>query len=106
MIVLLNVQPHSRFTRKGLDLYLDMPITVTQAALGAEIVVPTLTDKVSYKVPAGTQPNTMFRLREKGIRDSKNNKNGDLYVKILVNIPVNLTKEQRDLFEKLAGALK
>lgn len=106
LIVLINVLPHSRFTRKGLDLYIDVPITVTQAALGSEIIVPTLTDKVSYKVPAGTQPNTVFRLREKGIKDSRNRKTGDLYVKILVKIPTNLTREQKDLLEKLADTLK
>jgi curved DNA-binding protein len=102
LIVVINVQPHSRFTRKGPDLYIDVPITVPQAALGAEIIVPTLTEKVSYKVPPGTQPNTVFRLRGKGITDSKNKKTGDLYVKILVKIPTNLTKEQKDLLEKLA----
>lgn len=106
LIVLISVQPHSRFSRKGLDLYIDMPIEVTQAALGAEIIVPTLTDRVSYKVPEGTQPNTVFRLREKGLRDSKKKKVGDLYVKIQVKIPTNLTKEQKDLLEKLADTLK
>lgn len=106
LIVSVNVQPHGKFTRKGLDLYIDVPIPVTQAALGAEIIVPTLTDKVSYKVPPGTQPNAMFRLKGKGIADPKNKKTGDLYVKILVKIPTNLTGEQRDLFEKLAGTLK
>jgi len=106
LIVSINVQPHRRFTRKGPDLYIDVPITVAQAALGAEVVVPTLTDKVSYKVPAGTQPNTVFRLRGKGIRDSRSKKTGDLYVKVLVTIPANLTKEQRDLFEKLADTMK
>jgi molecular chaperone DnaJ len=106
LIVTVNVQPHSRFTRKGPDLYTDLPITVTQAALGAGIVVPTLTDKVSYKVPAGSQPNTVFRLRGKGIRDSQNKKTGDLYVRILVKIPTNLTEEQKDLFEKIADTLK
>jgi molecular chaperone DnaJ len=105
LIVQINVQPHSRFTRKGLDLYIDVPVSVTQAALGASIIVPTLTDKVSYKVPAGTQPNTVFRLREKGIKDSKKKKIGDLYVKVLVKIPTNLTKEQRDLLEKLDSTL-
>jgi len=106
LIVLVSVQPHNRFSRKGLDLYIDMPIAVTQAALGAEIIVPTLTDRVSYKVPAGTQPNTVFRLRGKGLKDSKKNKTGDLYVKIQVKIPKSLTKEQKDLLEKLADALK
>lgn len=106
LIVTVNVQPHSRFTRKGLDLHTDVSISMTQAALGAGIIVPTLTDKVSYKVPAGSQPNTVFRLRGKGIKDSKSKKTGDLYVKILVKIPTNLTKEQKELLEKLADTMK
>lgn len=106
LIVLINMQPHSRFTRKGLDIYIDVPVTVTQAALGASIIVPTLTDKVSYKVPAGTQPNTVFRLRGKGIKNSKSRKTGDLYVKVLVKIPTNLTDEQKDLLEKLGNTIK
>lgn len=104
--VLINIQPHGRFTRKGVDLYIDVPITVTQAVLGAGITVPTLREKVSYKVPAGTQPNTVFRLRGKGIHDSKSQKTGDLYVKVLVKIPTNLTNEQKALLEKLADTMK
>jgi len=104
LFVMIQIQPHSRLTRKGLDLYIDVPITIAQAALGDCIVVPTLTDKVSYKVPPGTQPNTVFRLKGKGIRD-KNKKTGDLYVKVMVKIPTNLTNEQKDLLEKLAGTL-
>ena len=106
LIVLISIQPHGRFTRKGLDLYIDVSITVTKAALGAEIIIPTLTDKVSYKVPPGTQPNTVFRLKGKGITDSKNKKTGDLYVRILVKIPTNLSKEQKDLLEKLDDTMK
>ena len=106
LIVEIVIRPHSKFTRKGPDIYIDMPITVTQAALGAKIIVPTLREKVSYKVPAGTQPNTMFRLKGKGIKDWKSKRTGDLYVKALVKIPANLTAEQRDLFEKLDNTLK
>ena len=106
LIVEIKIRPHGRFMRKGSDLYIDMPITVTQAALGANIVVPTLKDKVSYKVPAGTQPNTVFRLKGKGIKELKNKKVGDLYVKVILKIPTNLTDEQRDLFDKLDKTLK
>lgn len=101
LIVEINVRPHSRFARKGSDIYIDVPITLTQAALGTKIIVPTLRDKVSYNVPSGTQPNTLFRLKGKGINDLKSKRTGDLYVKVLVEIPANLTAEQRDLFEKL-----
>jgi len=106
LIVVINIKPHSRFTRKGSDLYINVPITVAQAALGASIIVPTLKDKVSYKVPAGTQPNTVFRLKGKGIKGLKNKKIGDLYAKVLVKIPTDLTNEQRDLLEKLDKTLK
>lgn len=105
LIIEINVKPHSRFTRKGPDLYIDMPVTFTQAALGTSIVVPTLKDKVSYKVPAGTQPNTVFRLKGKGIKELKNKKIGDLYVRVLIKIPTNLTNEQIELLEKLDKTL-
>lgn len=106
LIIEVKTRPHSKFTRKGADLYIDVPITLTQAALGTSIVVPTLKDKVSYKVPAGTQPDTLFRLKGKGIKDWKSKKLGDLYVKVLVKIPTNLTKEQIELLEKLDETLK
>lgn len=106
LIIEIKVKPHSRFTRKGADIYTDVPITITQAALGASIVVPTLKEKVSYKVPAGTQPNTLFRLKGKGIKDCKSNKKGDLYVAVSVKIPTNLTKEQAELLEKFDQTLK
>lgn len=106
LIAVIHIKPHSKFTRKGSDLYIDVSITVAQAALGASIIVPTLKDKVSYKVPAGTQPNTVFRLKEKGIKGLNSKKIGDLYVKVLVKIPTDLTKEQRDLLEKLDQTLK
>lgn len=105
LFVIINVKPHNKFTRKGADIYTDVPITFTQAALGTNIIVPTLKDKVSYKVPAGTQPDTIFRLKGKGIKDLKSKKTGDLYVKVLVNIPTNLTTEQIDLLEKFDKTL-
>ena len=106
LIAVIDLKPHSIFTRKGPDIYLDMPINVAQAALGTSIIVPTLKDKVSYKVPEGTQPNTVFRLKGKGIKDLKSKKIGDLYVKVLIKIPTNLTNEQRALLEKLDDTLK
>ena len=78
---MINVRPHELFERRGQDLWLEIPITFNQAALGDEIVVPTLEEKVSYKVPAGTQPDTVFRLKGKGIKSVRSNKKGDLYVK-------------------------
>lgn len=106
LLIEINIKPHGRFTRKGSDIYTEVPITVTQAALGTCIVVPTLRDKVSYNVPAGTQPNTVFRLKGKGIKGLKSKKTGDLYVKVVVKIPSDLTNEQRELLEKLDKTLK
>ncbi len=106
LIAVMHIKPHSTFTRKGADLYINVPITVTQAVLGASIIVPTLKDKVSYKVPAGTQPNTVFRLKGKGIKVLKNKNPGDLYVTVLVKIPTEVTTEQRDLLEKLDKTFK
>lgn len=105
LLIEINIRPHSRFTRNGSDIYTEVPITFIQAALGACIIVPTLKDRVSYKVPAGTQPNTVFRLKGKGIKGLKSKKVGDLYVKVLVEVPVNLTNEQKDLLEQFNKTL-
>ena len=84
-----------------MDLILEIPITFTQAALGDDIVVPALREKVTYKIPPGTQSDTVFRLKGKGIKGIHSNKIGDLYVKVIVEIPTKLTKEQRVLIQQL-----
>ncbi|MDR1815455.1 MAG: molecular chaperone DnaJ [Clostridiales Family XIII bacterium] len=105
LYIILQVEPHEIFQRAGDDLYLDIPITFDQAALGTTITVPTLSEKVSYKVPEGTQPNTMFRLKGKGMKSVRGNRYGDLYVKMILEVPTKLTKDQKkalkDLGEKL-----
>jgi molecular chaperone DnaJ len=106
LIIEVHVRPHNKFTRKGADLYTDVPITFIQAALGTNIIVPTLKEKVSYTVPAGTQPNTMFRLKGKGLKALKNKKQGDLYVKVLVEIPKHLTPEQTNLLKQFEQTLQ
>ena len=106
LIIEVHVGPHNKFTRKGADLYTDVPITFIQAALGTSIIVPTLKEKVSYSVPAGTQPNTIFRLKGKGLKALKNKKQGDLYVKVLVEIPKQLTPEQTELLKQFEQTLK
>ncbi|MDF3002132.1 MAG: dnaJ [Bacillota bacterium] len=106
LIIEVHVKPHNRFTRKGADLYTDVPITFIQAALGTSMIVPTLKEKVSYNVPAGTQPNTVFRLKEKGLRIPKNKKTGDLYVKVVVEIPRSLTPEQMGLLKQFEQTLQ
>ena len=82
LYVYITVKPHSLFTRRGYDLHCDMPITFVQAALGAEIEVPTLEGKVKYKIPEGTQTGTVFRLRNQGIQRLRSTTRGDLFVRV------------------------
>ena len=105
LYVKINVKPHKLFRRKGFDLYLDMAVPFTTAALGGEIKVPTLVGTVKYTVPEGTQPNTVFRLREQGVTKLRSTERGDLFVNIVVEIPKKLTEEQRDLLTKLAQSM-
>lgn len=104
--VTVNVRPDPLFKRKGNDIYCDVPITLTQAVLGAKITVPTIDGKVEYDIPAGTQPDTVFRLRNKGIKGVGARSRGDQYTTAKVEIPKNLTREQKDTFiqlDKLLG---
>ncbi len=105
LYVVISVEPHKLFKRNGEDLWLEIPITFDQAALGAEIVVPTLKEKVSYKIPEGTQPDTVFRLRGKGIKSLRSNRTGDLYVKVNLEIPTKLNSKQRKLIKDLGETL-
>ena len=105
LYVKINVKPHKLFHRQGFDLYLDMTIPFTTAALGGEITVPTLNGTVKYNIPAGTQPGTTFRLREQGITKLRSTGKGDLLVKVTVDVPRRLTEEQRELIEKLAVSM-
>lgn len=99
--VYVNVRPHPVFERKGNDVWCDMPITFAQAALGAEIVVPTLDGKVSYTVHEGTQPGDIFKLKGKGIQNINGRGKGDQYVRVSIEVPKNLSKEQKELIKKL-----
>jgi len=101
LYVVISVTPHKVFKRSGSDLYLEIPISFAQAALGDEIIVPTLTEKVSYKVPAGTQPGTTFRLRGKGVVALRGGKHGDLYVKVNLEVPTKLNSKQKKAIETM-----
>ena len=102
LYIAVTVKPHKQFTRKGYDLYMDMPIPFTVAALGGEINVPTLKGTVKYAVPEGTQPNTVFRLREQGVTRLNASGKGDLMVKVNVQVPKKVNEEQRELLKRLA----
>ncbi|MDR1954076.1 MAG: molecular chaperone DnaJ [Clostridiales Family XIII bacterium] len=102
LYVIIGVEPHNLFARSGSDLRLDIPITFDQAALGATIIVPTLTEKVSYKVPPGTQPGTVFRLKGKGVKALRSNRMGDLYVKVNLEVPTKLNGDQKKAVKNMA----
>lgn len=105
LYIVLNVKPHKMFKRSGSDLYLEIPISFDQAALGADITVPTLEGKVSYKIPAGTQPGTTFRLKGKGVKNLRNDRMGDLYVKVNLEVPTKLNHKQKKAVEELGKTL-
>ena len=92
----VNVRPHPIFERNGYDVYCEIPITFAQAALGDEIVVPTLDGKVKFTIHEGTQPGDEFKLRGKGIQRLNYAGKGDEYVKITVEVPRDLSKAQKD----------
>ena len=96
MRINVNVRPHPIFVRDGYDVYCEIPITFTQAALGAEITVPTLDGKVKFTIHEGTQPGDEFKLRGKGIQRLNYSGKGDQYVKITVEVPKDLTKAQKE----------
>ncbi len=100
LIVKVRVRPHRLFTRKGNDLLVNLPISFSEAALGTKVEVPTLDDKVTVRIPAGTPSGKTFRVRNRGITDGR--RTGDLLAKVEVFVPSKLTKEERKLLEELA----
>ncbi len=102
LYVVLHVRAHDLFERDGDDLHCEVPIHFVQAALGADIEVPTLQGKAHIKLPAGTQSGTTFRLRTKGVRNVHGHGSGDLHVKVVVEIPSKLNSAQRAKLEEFA----
>jgi molecular chaperone DnaJ len=100
LYIFIHVKPHKVFERNGSDIYYEIPISFTQAALGDEIEVPTIDGKAMLKIPSGTQPGTVFRMRGKGIPEDHGT--GDQNVKVNVEIPKNLTKKEKELLEEFA----
>ncbi len=104
--IYISVQPHKFFTREGYDLYLEMPVSFADAALGAELVIPTLEGKAKYKMGDGTQTGTVFRLKDKGIQHLNSSRKGSLFVRIRVETPQKLSEKQKELlrqFDKLTN---
>lgn len=97
LLITIRVRPHEIFKREGNDVYIAMPISFAQAALGATLTVPTLDGAVEYEIPEGTQTGTKFRLRGKGIPYIRSKSRGDQYVTVNVEVPKNLTQKQKDI---------
>ena len=104
LLVSVSIQPHAYFRRDGVNVLYSMPISFSQAALGAEVSVPTLDGGVRYTIPEGTQTGTVFRLKGKGIPHVGYKTRGDQFITVSVTTPTKLTKEQRELLEKFAEA--
>jgi len=107
LLVEIYIKRHPIFTRQGDDVLCEVPITFTQAALGAEIEVPTLDGKVKYEIPEGTQTGREFVLREKGIPEVGNaRRRGNHRFTVVVETPTRLTKEQKELLRQLEGTVE
>jgi len=106
LYVFLRVQPHESFERDGKDVYCAIPISITQAALGADISIPTLDGKaVRLSVPPGTQNGRVLRLKGEGVPELHSpSRRGDLYVKIVVRVPTKLSAKARELLKELASS--
>lgn len=105
LYVVIHVREHEIFERDGSNLYCEVPISFTMAALGGEIEVPTLDGKLKLKIPAETQTGKLFRVRGKGVTSPRGGYAGDLICKVVVETPVALNDEQKDLLRKLEESL-
>ncbi len=102
LYVYINVKDHEIFERDGDDVWCEIPISFTKAALGGSIEVPTLEGKVKYEVPSGTQTGTVFRLKNRGIKNVRSTNKGDQYVKVKIEVPKKLTDKQKQILSQFA----
>lgn len=105
LYVEVRVKEHSVFKRQGADLYMDVPVSITDAALGKEVEIPTLDGKVKIKVAEGTQSGKLLRVRGKGVTPVRTTMKGDLICRIMVETPVNLNREQKELLRQFQDTL-
>jgi molecular chaperone DnaJ len=102
LYIVIRLKKHKFFEREGNDIYCQVPISFTRAALGTKVEIPTLTENEIVSIPPGTQPGNVIRLKDKGIKDIHSHRRGSLYIKIDVQIPVNLSKKQKDILKEFA----
>jgi molecular chaperone DnaJ len=106
LYVQVRLKPHPIFKREGENLYCEMPVSFMTTTLGGELEVPTLAGRASIKIPAGTQSEKTFRLRGKGVRNVRSGEVGDLYCRVSVEVPVNLTARQKELLEEFDRSVR
>jgi molecular chaperone DnaJ len=106
LYVQIQVKQHPIFVREDNNLFCEVPISFTTAALGGELEVPTLNGRVNLKIPAETQTGRMFRMRGKGVKPVRGGPIGDLLCKVKVETPVNLTRKQKDLLREFTGEME
>ncbi|HBI74024.1 MAG TPA: molecular chaperone DnaJ, partial [Lachnospiraceae bacterium] len=104
LYVTIHIRPHSVFKREGYDVVCDVPISFAQAALGAEIDIPTLDGLLKYNIPEGTQTGTVFKLKGKGIKHLRSGIRGDEYIRVNVEVPVKMPQKQKELLRQFAEA--
>ena len=105
LYVVIHIREHDIFEREDNDLYCEVPVPFTIAALGGELEVPTLEGKASIKIPPGTQNSTVFRLRNRGVQFLNSSQRGDLHVQLQVEIPIKLNKDQKELLNQFANSI-
>ena len=96
----LHVKEHEFFKREGSNLFIEVPISFVQAALGTEIEIPTIEGKTNFKFPSGTQPGQSFKLKGKGVADLRLGRKGDMYVISQVEVPVKLNSKQKEILKE------
>jgi molecular chaperone DnaJ len=106
LYVEINVKEHSIFERDGEHLSCEVPVSFATAALGGTVEVPTLDGEVTLKIPAETQSGRVFRLRDKGVKPVRGGPRGDLFCRVVIETPVNLSSDQRELIRKLEETIK
>ena len=106
LYVQVRLKKHDIFEREGDDLYCEVPVGFTTMALGGSIEIPTLSGRANLKIPYESQSGRVFRLRDKGVKNVRNGRQGDLYCKVVIETPVNLTKEQKKILAELDKSIK
>lgn len=101
LIVMIDEEEHPLFKRDGLNIFYEHYISYPEAVMGTEIDIPILNGKATIKIPPGTQPGKLFRLKNKGLPDINSSKKGDFIVSINIHVPDNVTKEEKNLLEEM-----